>query len=49
MIAIGCVIVWRGVTMTGRTELYIYQGNVAGLYNTDDAVELFVVFYTRRH
>ena len=28
----GSVMVWGGITMTGRTELHICQGNVTGLY-----------------
>ena len=35
--------------MTGRTELYMYQGNVTGLYNRDSVIGPFVVPYAGRH
>ena len=44
----GSVMVWGGITMTGRTELYICQGNVAGLYYRDNVIEP-VVPHARLH
>ena len=35
--------------MTGRTELHICQGNVTGLYCTDNAIDPIVVPNARRH
>ena len=44
------VMVWGGITMTGRTELHICQRNVTGLfYYTEHVVEPIVVPNTHRH
>ena len=45
----GCVMVWWRTTMTGRTELHIWQGNVTGLYFRDNVSEPIVVPYARWH
>ena len=41
--------VWEGITVTGRTELHIYQGNVTGLYDRDKVIEPIVAPYNRRY
>ena len=45
----GSVIVWGGITMTGRTELHICQRPVTGLNYRENAIEHVVVLYARRH
>ena len=45
----GSVMVWVGITTTGKIELHIYQGNVSGLYYRDNVIEPVVVPYARRH
>ena len=43
----GSVMVWGGITMTGRTELHICRGNVTGLYYRDNVIEPIVAPYAR--
>ena len=45
----GSVMILGGITMTGRTELHICQGNVTGLYYRDDVSEPIVVPHTHQH
>ena len=43
------VVVWEGITITETTELYIYQGNVTGLYYyKGDVIETFVPYPRRQ-
>ena len=43
------VVVWGGITMSGKTEVHICQGNVTGLYYRDNVIEPIVVPYDPRH
>ena len=45
----GSVMVWGGITMTGRTHLHNCQENVTGLYLRDNVIEPIVMSFARRH
>ena len=45
----GSVMVWGGITMTGRTDLHICQMNLNGQYYRDNIFKPIVVPFARRH
>lgn len=45
----GSVMVWGGITSTGRTPLHVCQGNVNGVYYRDNIIDPLVVPFARRH
>ena len=45
----GSVMIGGGITMTGRTELHICQGDVIGLSYRDNVIEPIWMPYARRH
>lgn len=45
----GSVMVWGGVTMTGRTDLHVCIGRVTGLYYRDNVLAPYVIPFARRH
>ena len=44
----GSVMVWGGITVTGRTALHIVQGRVTGQYYRDNILEPIVVPFARQ-
>lgn len=45
----GSVMVWGGITMTGKTDLHVCQGRVTGVYYRDNVLASYVVPFARRH
>ena len=45
----GSVMVWAGITMTGRTDLHVCQGRVNWVYYRDNVLAPYVIPFSRRH
>lgn len=45
----GSVMVWGGITMTGKTDLHVCQGRVTGQYYRDNVLGPYVAPFARRH
>ena len=39
----GSVMVWGGITMTGKTDLHVCQGRVTGVYYRDNVLAPYVI------
>ena len=45
----GSVMVWGGITMTGKTDLHVCQGRVTGVYYRDNVLAPYVIPFAQRH
>ena len=45
----GSVMVWGGITMTGKTDLHVCQGRVTGMYYRDNVLAPYVIPFAQRH